>query len=106
VDSPLPADRVQARFCRDYAFTMVPVRTARNDDYIAGQARRFRVLDFAAPGDVLRLGHVLARAITKLGVRYSATACSGDYFLCVAKLLAGATRQPSDEGLADWLPET
>jgi hypothetical protein len=104
--STVPADRVQARFCRDFAFAMVPLRTALPGDVEAGRARRLRVLDFAAPGDVLQLGHVLARAITKRGVKGSASACSGDYFLCIAKLLAGATRQPFDEGPADWLPET
>lgn len=104
VSSPLAADRAQARFCRDYAFTMVPVRTARARDYDDGRACRFRVLDFADPGDVLRLGHVLRRAMFEQGVARSATSCRGDYFLCIAKLLPGATRQPSDEGLADWLP--
>ena len=104
VSSAVPADRLQARFCRDYAFTMVPVRTARNDDYDAGRASRFRALDFADARDVLQLGHVLRRAIYVPGVAGSATAHRGDFFLCIGKLLAGATLQPWDAGPADWLP--
>jgi len=97
-------DRAEARFCRMYAPVMLPVRNALERDFELSHALRFRVLDFAAPGDVLQLGHVMRRAILRPSAPRSGVEHRGDFFLYLGKLLAGATRLPGSEETADWLP--